>query len=336
MVLEELAGRGPLVEEQAAELAELQRWAGSNSGHSGQQDAEAETAKQTRRPGIEKDELNEWVERAKNEGKAETAAAGLKWLKGQGAGVNNEVWGKAWLAADGKEKQVRRPGVDKERLKEWVERAKNEGGVTSAAAGLKWVREKGIGVGKNVWGDAWLAATGKEKQVRRSGVDKERLNEWVVRAKNEGGAETAAAGLQWVHGQGIEVNKNVWGDAWLAAAGKEKRVRRPQLDKERLNEWVVRAKHEGGAETAAAGLQWVRGQRFAVNTEAWLDAWRDAAGKEKQVQRPQLDKERLNEWVGRAKNEGGAKSAAAGLQWVHGQGFGVDKNVWADAWESCA
>ncbi|WP_010314498.1 hypothetical protein [Saccharopolyspora spinosa] len=57
------------------------RWAGSNSGHSGQQDAEAETAKQTRRPGIEKDELNEWVERAKNEGKAETAA-GLKPREG--------------------------------------------------------------------------------------------------------------------------------------------------------------------------------------------------------------------------------------------------------------
>ncbi len=299
---------------------------------SGQQDAEAGKAKRVRRPGIDKERLYEWVVRAQKVGGARTAAAGLKWVNGQGFEVHKNVWGDAWLAATGKAKQVRWAGEDKERLKEWVVRAQEEGGARTAAAGLKWVNGQGLVVHKNVWGDAWLAATGKAKQVRRPGIDKERLKEWVVRAQEEGEAETAAAGLEWVNGQGFGVRAENWWDAWLAETGKEKRVQRPGIDKERLKEWVVRAQEEGGAETAAAGLEWVNGQGFGVEKHVWGDAWLVEAGKEKRVRRPGIEREQLDEWVVLSQKVGGAETAAAGLEWVNGQGFGVEKNVWGEAW----
>ncbi|MGW3473800.1 hypothetical protein ACWDKQ_36405, partial [Saccharopolyspora sp. NPDC000995] len=235
-------------------------------------------------------------------------------------------------AEPGTVKRVRRFGEDKERLKEWVVRAQKEGGAETAAAGLKWVNEQGLVIGKTVWGEAWLAATGKARQVRRFGEDKERLKEWVVRAQKEGGAETAAAGLKWVNEQGLVIGKTVWGEAWLAATGKAKQVQRPGIDKERLNEWVVRAQEEGGARTAAAGLKWVNGQGLGVKAEKWGDAWLAATGKAKQVQRPGIERERLNEWVVLSQKVGGAKTVEAGLDWVNGQGFEVEKNVWGEAW----
>ncbi|WP_394377924.1 hypothetical protein [Saccharopolyspora spinosa] len=241
---------------------------------SGQQDADAGKAKRVRRPGVAKERLNEWVVRAQEEGGARTAEAGLKWLHGQGLGVDSNVWRDVWRAATGKEKQVQRPGVDKERLKEWVVRAQEEGGAKTATAGMEWARGQGFGFDTSAWRDAWRAATGKEKRVWRSGVDKARLNEWVVRAQEEGGARTAEAGMEWVHGQGFGVDNRVWGDAWRAATGKEKRVRQPGVDKARLYEWVVRAQEEGGARTAMAGLRWVRGQGVGVVKKVWLEAWR--------------------------------------------------------------
>ncbi len=423
------------------------RWAGSNSGHSGQQDAEAKTAKRTRRRRMDKAKLNEWVVRAKNEGGAETAAAGLKWVNEKEVGVGKDAWAAAWRAADGKEKRVWRPGVDKAELNEWVVRAKDEGGAETAAAGLQWVNEKGVEVSKNAWGDAWRAAAGKEKRVQRPGVDRARLAEWVARAQEEGGAETVAAGLKWVNEKGVGVGKNAWGDAWRAADGKEKRVQRPGVPRERLAEWVARAQEEGGAKSAREGLKWVQGQGVGIDQSVWFVAWRggaaldhwsadfedegdpfswegsdgvgerdvdgdldllpvdwgnfadwegwpqedvsssvggvgqrepvgdeasergsgevypgeslagpstvqaahqgsagggvaasgqqDADGrKAKRVRRPGVDKERLKEWVGRAKNEGGVTTAAAGLKWVQGQGLAVSKNTWGDAWRA--
>ncbi len=228
----------------------------------------------------------------------------------------------AWRAAAGKGKQVQRPGVAKDRLNEWVVRAQAEGRARTAAAGLKWARGQGLGVKRNVWWDAWRAEAGKEKRVRRPGVDKKRVYEWVLRAQQEGGAKTAegsAAGDVAASGQ------------QGADAGTAKRVQRPAIDKARLNEWVVRAQEEGGARTAEAGLKWLHGQGLGVDTRSWGEAWRAAAGTEKRVWRSGLDKARLYEWVVRAQEEGGARTAKAGLEWVRGQGFGVDTGAWGRA-----
>ncbi|MGW3467602.1 hypothetical protein ACWDKQ_03845 [Saccharopolyspora sp. NPDC000995] len=42
-----------------------------------------------------------------------------------------------------------------------------------------------------------------------------------------------------------------------------------------MYEWVVRAQKEGGAKTAEAGLDWVKGKGFGVKNGVWWAAWRN-------------------------------------------------------------
>ncbi|WP_187764584.1 hypothetical protein [Saccharopolyspora spinosa] len=247
---------------------------GDGAVASGQQDPDTGQEKQARRRGISLGELGGWVVRAQNEGGATTAEAGMNWLRAQNRGVERAAWREAWRAASGKEKRARRPGIPRGELGGWVVRAQNEGGATTAEAGMNWLRAQNRGVDKNAWREAWRAASGKEKRARRSGIPRGELGGWVVRAQNEGGATTAEAGMNWLRAQNRGVDVNVWHEAWRAASGKEKRARWPWIPRGELGGWVVRAQNEGGATTAEEGLNWLHAQGRGVGDKAWWAAWR--------------------------------------------------------------
>ncbi len=61
---------------------------------SGQQDADAGTAKRVQSPAIDKERLKEWVVLAQQVGGAETVEAGLEWVHRQGFGVDTGAWGR--------------------------------------------------------------------------------------------------------------------------------------------------------------------------------------------------------------------------------------------------
>ncbi len=80
-----------------------------------------------------------------------------------------------------------------------------EGVVGAVGSGVR-----GVNQASYFFGDARF----RVNCLERPGVDKERLFEWVLRAQQEGGAETVGAGLEWVNRQGVGVEKKVWSEAW--------------------------------------------------------------------------------------------------------------------------
>ncbi len=299
---------------------------------SGQQDADTGQEKQVQRPGIPREELGGWVVRAQNEGGATTAKEGLKWLHAQSRGAKGKAWREAWRAASGTEKRAWRPGIPREELGGWVVRAQNEGGATTAKEGLKWLHAQSRGAKGKAWREAWRAASGTEKRARRPGIPREELGGWVVRAQNEGGATTVEEGLNWLHTQNRGVERPVWREAWRAAGGPEKRVRRRGIPLEELGGWVVRAQTEGKATTAEEGLKWLQAQNRGVDDKAWGEVWRAASGTEKRVHRRGVPRGELGGWVVRAQTEGRATTIEAGLNWLRAQGFGVENQAWRAAW----
>ncbi|WP_187764583.1 hypothetical protein [Saccharopolyspora spinosa] len=280
-----------------------------------------------------------------------TPEAGRNWLRAQGRGVEDNVWGAAWHAASGTGKRVQRRGVPRGELGGWVVRAQKEGKATTAKEGLNWLRAQGRGVGDKAWREAW-------RGVVEAGV----AHLEVTGGGHSGGSRPALSGSEGFVGAGDLVGL---GEMWAGPSD-------DPVGRRVLGDWSAdfaddedpfmweRGVGEGDV-AGALGLapvdssEWGSGEVYPGESQAGPSTLQPAAhpasggdgavasgqqdpdtGQEKRARRRGIPWGELGGWVVRAQTEGGATTAEEGRKWLHAQNRGVGDKAWAEAWRAAS
>ncbi|WP_395475308.1 hypothetical protein [Saccharopolyspora spinosa] len=126
--------------------------------------------------GLTVDEASEWGAGEVYPGESQAGPSTLQPAAHPASGGDGAVASGQQDPDTGQEKQARRRGISLGELGGWVVRAQNEGGATTAEAGMNWLRAQNRGVERAAWREAWRAASGKEKRARRPGIPR---GSWV-------------------------------------------------------------------------------------------------------------------------------------------------------------